>query len=150
MNVPKAPFKQSYNPESQPQLFIDQNFRVWLMLNNAPQEVKMTPLCKALYFLFLQHPEGISLYDLYSYRQELMEIYKRISRKDDYHLMQTSIDFLVNKYDNSIHEKISRIKHTFSQLLTQELAQQYYIKGKRRQEKTIAISRELVKFAQQM
>ena len=44
--------------------------------------VKLAPLDKALYLLFLRHPEGINFSYLPDYREELMEIYKEGVAKD--------------------------------------------------------------------
>jgi hypothetical protein len=38
-------------------------------------EIKMEPLTKAVYLLFLNHPEGILFKHLPDYRQELANIY---------------------------------------------------------------------------
>ena len=38
--------------------------------------IKMEPIVKAIFFLFLKHPEGIIFKHLPDYRQELIEIYK--------------------------------------------------------------------------
>ena len=40
-------------------------------------EIKMEPLVKAVYLLFLKHPEGIVFKCLPDYRKELAELYKR-------------------------------------------------------------------------
>ena len=127
-----------------PQLFVDERYNIWLLENNGRTEVKMSPLCKTLYLLFLQYPQGISLYDMPAYQQELMEIYKKISSRNDYGLMKTSVNRLAHKLDNSIHDKLSRIKGVFNNLLSADISHYYYIKGSRRQEKAISLPRNLV------
>lgn len=41
-------------------------------------EIEMEPINKAVYFLFLRHPEGIIFKHLPDYRRELAEIYQQI------------------------------------------------------------------------
>lgn len=127
---------KSQNPQL-PTLTIDETYTIWLDHQGTKKEVVMTPLCKALYILFYQNPQGISLYDLHLYQSKLLEIYKHLSSRHNYTLMKVNIKRLVNKYDNSIHEKISRIKQTFQQLLPAEQAHFFYITGKRREVKSV-------------
>ena len=41
------------------------------------KEVQLSPIHKALYLLFLNHPEGIEFKNLIDYREELLQLYKR-------------------------------------------------------------------------
>lgn len=139
----------SYTPKNTagngcPRLLIDEKYDIWLEQNGRKTAVSMTPLCKALYLFFLQNPQGVTLYELQNHQQQLLEIYKKISCKHDYNCMQDHIGRLVHKLDNSVHEKISRIKGIFNNLLAQEFAQWFYIKGRRRHEKGIALPRNMV------
>lgn len=111
--------------------------KIWLQQKNTRVEVKMSPLCKALYFLFLKNPEGITLYELQNYEKELMIIYKRISRRNDFEAMKKSIQNLVDRSENSFHEKCARIKATFREVVPLNLLDLYYIKGERGGEKKI-------------
>lgn len=127
---------KNQNPQL-PTLTIDDTYTIWLHNKNTKKEVVMTPLCKALYILFYQNPQGISLYDLHLHQSKLLEIYKHLSPHHNYAVMKLNIKRLVNKYDNSIHEKISRIKQVFLQLLPVEQAHFFYITGKRREVKSV-------------
>lgn len=111
--------------------------KIWLQQKNTRVEVKMSPLCKALYFLFLKNPQGITLYELQNYEKELMIIYKRISRRNDFEAMKKSIQNLVDRSENSFHEKCARIKATFREVVPLNLLDLYYIKGERGGEKKI-------------
>jgi hypothetical protein len=73
-------------------------------------EIKMPPLPKALYILFLRHPEGIVLSSIADYREELLTIYKRLSPRAD---AEGPVERLCSLSDNSIHEKLSQIKAAF-------------------------------------
>ena len=63
-------------------LKITSDYKIFLM-DYEMKEVELSPLPKALYFLFLNHPKGISFKELPDYRAELMNIYKKyiIERK---------------------------------------------------------------------
>ncbi|OJJ15089.1 hypothetical protein BKI52_40195 [marine bacterium AO1-C] len=138
----------TYPVNDYPLLHIDENHKFWIV-TKVRQEVKMSPLCKALYLLFLQHPDGISLYELKMHQADLLNIYKKISRKNDYQMMRTSIIHLVNRCENSIHEKFTRIKQAFNKVLAPSVASMYYIKGERGKEKKILLSRQLIHQEQQ-
>ena len=60
-----------------PQLIITEEFKIMLSGDN-PIEVEMEPLVKAVYLLFLSHPEGIVLKYLPDYRKELTALYLQL------------------------------------------------------------------------
>ena len=47
------------------------------------KEVKMDTLTKAVFLLYLKHPEGIRYKELSDYQQELEEIYSSITGRED-------------------------------------------------------------------
>jgi hypothetical protein len=55
------------------------------------QSVGLAPLDRALYLLFLRHPEGISYSRLPEYREELMEIYRKVMNGRDTASMRKSV-----------------------------------------------------------
>ena len=57
-----------------PQLVVTEDYKV-VLSDGANTEVKMEPLVKAVYLLFLSHPEGIVLKCLPDYRKELTTLY---------------------------------------------------------------------------
>lgn len=107
-------------------------------------EVKIDDLSKAVFFLYLKHPEGISYYDLDSYRSELMDLYMGITGKDDQKSIDRSIDNLVDRYNNSINVKVSRVKSAFKSVVSDRIAKFYYIDGPQGGVKKIPIDRDLV------
>ncbi|MBU3677364.1 MAG: hypothetical protein FGM54_09355, partial [Chitinophagaceae bacterium] len=76
-------------------------------------EIKFTPLEKTLYYLFLKHPDGILMSDLYMYRKELENIYLAIYSRGGLDEMLQSIHDMSNATKNSASEKISSIKRKF-------------------------------------
>ena len=107
----------------------------------------MTPLPKAVFLLFLKHPEGIYFKALPDYREELMEIYKIIKGPFfNEASARQSIEDVTDPLSNSINEKCSRIREAFVSKFDDSLARYYYVDGKRGEPKKIALPRTLVKW----
>lgn len=91
---------------------IDEKYRIFLKYDDGTPiaEVKMPALPKALYFVFLNHPEGFPLKHLIDYREELLSWYRRLSNRIS---LEKSINDLTDPTNNSANEKISRIREAF-------------------------------------
>lgn len=107
-------------------------------------EIKMPPLSKALYMLFLRHPDGIMFSYLPDYRNELLRLYELISGRDNRADIRKSIDDVTDPTRNSINEKCSRIKQAFLREFDDSIARNYYITGERGEAKRILLSRDLL------
>ena len=123
-------------------LTVSRDYR--LFLGEQWVEVRMEPLVKAVYLLFLRHPEGIIFKSLPDYRQELTKLYSEVRPWGLTDRALQSIEDVTNPMLNSINEKCARIKKAFVGILGSEMAKQYYIKGNRGEPKSIALSRDLV------
>lgn len=121
---------------------ISKNYRIYLGENRV--EVHIEPLAKAVYLLFLNHPEGIVLKCLPDYRKELTSIYLFLKPCGLTNRTRQSIEDVTNPVLNSINEKCARIRKAFSNLLDSRTAEHYYITGKRGEAKKIALDRSLV------
>ena len=109
------------------------------------QEVKMDTLTKAVFLLFLKHPEGIRYKDLCDHRRELESIYLSISGRSNLESMRKSISDLTDSVtSNSINEKVSKAKKAFRDVVDERIAKFYYIDGKQGAAKSIALDRSLV------
>ena len=104
----------------------------------------MEPLVKAVYLLFLKHPEGILFKRLPEYRQELTEIYVKLRPGGLTDRALQSIEDVTNPLLNSINEKCARIRGAFVGQFDDHLARHYYIDGLRSEAKKISLSRDLV------
>jgi len=132
--------------EEQPtlsRLVVDKDFRIFLPdYNNV--EIMMSPLPKAVYLLFLKHPEGILFKHLHDYYSELLDIYKQISNRVVEKNILRSIQDITDPTKNSINEKCTRIREAFLKQFDYVYAQHYFITGKRGEPKKITLPRELV------
>ena len=107
-------------------------------------EIHLTPLPKAVYFLFLRHPEGILFKNLPDYRKELLDIYSQLTgRKCDKEIKQ-SIKDITDPTKNSINEKCARIKEAFVSQFHDDVAKHYFVTGNRGEPKKITLPRDLV------
>jgi len=124
-------------------LKITGDYRIFLM-DYGIKEVTMSPLPKALYLLFLNHPKGIVFKELPDYRTELMNIYKQITRRENLDKAGESIIRMTDPWDNSVNEKCSQIRAAFLRVIADDLAKNYYVTGTRSEPKRILLNRELV------
>ncbi len=90
------------------------------------REVELQPVHKAVYLLFLAHPEGIEFKRLSEHRNELTDLYRKIARNLDKEKIIETVAHLVDPLDNAINEKCSRIKNVFLSLMD-EYSASYYI-----------------------
>ena len=111
-------------------------------------EIKMEPINKAVYLLFLKHPEGIIFKYLPDYRKELADIYQKIKPLGLNERALQSIEDVTNPCLNSINEKCARIKGAFISKFSDNLAKHYYISGWRGEAKKIDLPRDLVEWRQ--
>lgn len=108
------------------------------------KEVKMDTLTKAVFLLYLKHPEGIRYKELSDYQQELEEIYSSITGREDLDSIRKSVADLCDPLNNSINEKVSKVKKAFKDVVNEHTAKFYYIDGKKGTAKRIALDRSLV------
>ena len=107
-------------------LVITEDYR-FLLPEFGNKEVQLSPIHKALYMLFLNHPEGIEFKNLVDYREELFQLYQKTGNRIDQGKISETVNRLVNPLDNAINEKCSRIKAAFSDLMDEYQADYYII-----------------------
>ena len=134
-------------------LVITKDYR--FILEDYQKEVELQPVHKAVYLLFLAHPEGIEFKRLADYRAELLRYYMATGKMLDKEKVIESVDHLVNPLDNAINEKCSRIKKVFLSMMDEYSASYYFISSHTQKHiagrvwyerlKVITLPRELVK-----
>ena len=106
-------------------LVITEDYR--FILEDYHKEVELQPVHKAVYLLFLAHPEGIEFKRLADYREELTRYYMATAKMMDKEKIIEGVDHLVNPLDNAINEKCSRIKKVFLDMMDEYTASYYII-----------------------
>jgi hypothetical protein len=140
----KMLYAQNFRQRSPLSKLVIQQHKPFLLPEFGNIQIRLRPLEKALYLLFLKHPDGIYMSSLADHRQELLLIYSAIANTGSLEEMKLRIDDLTNALSNSASEKISRIKSCFIDAIGQELAAHYYIQGAHGEQKMIALDRGLV------
>ena len=110
------------------------------ILADYQKEVELQPVHKAVYLLFLAHPEGIEFKQLADYRAELLRYYMATAKMMDKEKVIEGVDHLVDPLDNAINEKCSRIKKVFLELMDEYTAS-YYIISSHTQKHVVGSSR---------
>ena len=106
-------------------LVITKDYR--FLLADYDKEVELQPVHKAVYLLFLAHPEGIEFKRLADYREELTHYYLATAKLMDKEKIFEGVDHLVNPLDNAINEKCSRIKKVLLDMMDEYTASYYII-----------------------
>lgn len=97
-------------------LFIDKSYNIRLDGPVGPS-LPLRPLLKAVFILFLKHPEGIRLKERDRYEEELADIYKVIIPNTDAVFRESRIRRLMDIADNSFSEKTSALNARLEELL---------------------------------
>jgi hypothetical protein len=140
----KMLFAQNFRQTSPPsRLKKDRHGRIFLP-DYANIEIRLPAMEKALYILFLRHPEGIYISQLSDFRDELSDIYLQISTRGLREDMRLRIDDLTNILNDQVSVKFSRIKRAFIDVIGESLADHYIIKGENAERKGIGLDRGLV------
>ena len=115
-----------------------------ILLSDYQKEIKMEPIVKVVYLLFLNHPEGIAFKYLPDYRKELTDLYQKIKPFGLTERAIRSVEDVTNPLLNSINEKCSRVRAAFQSEVDPSLLEQYIITGKSGEAKKISLPRDLV------
>jgi hypothetical protein len=111
---------------------------------SEPTEIRLSPLEKAVYLLFLHHPEGIMFSYLPDHREELMRYYRQLMNYRTNQQMIKSVSDVTDPTMNSINEKCARIRRMFIDAIGEENADNYCVTGTRNTPKGIRLDRSLV------
>lgn len=142
-------FKQGFKMLSQPGKLIifkddKKNYRICIELLGKNVEIReLTPLYKALYVFYLNHPEGVALKFLSDHREELCQLYKEISGKK-----MTEVKSIIDKLSKSQKNLFSQNKNIINtkikNTLGEPLSSFYLIDGAPREPFKINLSQDLV------
>ena len=91
-------------------------------------KIKLTPMERTLYILFLRYPEGINADELWRYWDELCEIYGSQMIYDDKDLIEDAVEGICDEEKVTWYTNVSRIKRKITDKLGKRAAEQYIIK----------------------
>lgn len=126
-------------------LVISKKYRIFLP-DYHNMEISLEPLSKAVFFLFLRHPEGIIFKNLPDYTEELKNIYGHLRSKGLTEKAIKSIEDVTNPTKNAINERCARIRAAFVNKFDEILACNYYIDGKRGEPKKIGLAADKIEW----
>lgn len=110
-------------------------------------ELKLDKIEKTTYLFFLGKPEGVKLNMLDEHREELTELYLKVSPTST---RDTASKRINERTDNAntqkISETISKIRRKINELLGNEMAEHYIIAGANGELKKIGVDRSLISF----
>lgn len=110
------------------------------------RELHVRPMAKTVFLLFLKHPEGITLKDMWDYRDELRSLYSMVSRSGDRELIERRMANLLDLCSNSLNVNISRVNSALAALIDSAHLQSYTITGRHGAPKSISMDRSLVEW----
>ena len=123
-------------------IHITKDLRIKLPLYD--KEIELPPVQKAVFLLFLKHPEGIYFKNLINHHTELYKLYRKLAIRGSSLNHAATVMDLVNPLSNSMNEKCSQIKKRIQAILDDSLAKHYYISGSKGELKRIDIKPEMI------
>ncbi len=107
-------------------------------------QLRLSPLEKTVFMLFLENPKGIPFYRMSAYRDRLEEIYMTIGHNLTLANLKNTMDNLTNPIENRLSEIASRIKSKIISHVGNDMATHYTIDGPNGGLKRIKLDRCLV------
>jgi len=103
------------SPEPQT-LHISKDYRILIDCLGL-KEITLRPLLRAVFILFLRHPEGIRIKEKQAYREELLDIYAHIFPNLDPDICRERIDRLIAPGQNAFSENLSHLNRALTSIL---------------------------------
>ena len=91
-------------------------------------KIKLTPMERTLYILFLRYPEGINADELWRYWDELCDIYGSQTVYDNKDLIEDAVEGICDEEKVTWYTNVSRIKRKITDRLGKRVAEQYIIR----------------------
>lgn len=98
-----------------------------VLLPDFNKEFRFTTQVKALYILFLNHPEGIRMKEIADYKKEFTHIYLRITTWSDVERLREIVDKLLDVCNrNALDAKKSQCNRTIRETISDKVLQKFY------------------------
>ena len=118
-----------------------------ILVDLGDYEVKMTPLEKTVYHLFMENPNGIRASEIVDYHDDITKLYDRFFNGSNIAKFLNSIEALCDYQNGSMQEKISRINYKLRDTIGEELSEPYIIQKSLIDDKyKILLDRDLVSY----
>lgn len=124
-------------------LYVDKSYCI-RMGGPAGTQVPFRPLVRAVFILFLKHPEGILLKDRARFQKDLEDIYKVIAPEVDAEDRRRRVRKLTDLEDNAFSENLSVLNATLERILPVSQVHNYKIQGNNGYPRRIPLSPLLV------
>jgi hypothetical protein len=92
-------------------------------------EVRLTPRQRAIYMVYLNHPEGIAVAELPDHREELARYYGRLANVSDQKHIDRALENLLDIFSGTLSTEFSRIRAAFRMAAGKDMAKHYVIDG---------------------
>jgi hypothetical protein len=123
---------------------IGPNFKL-LFPDLANLELKLDKIEKTIFLFFLSKPQGVRLNMLDEHREELIELYLKVSPTSTRDTASRRIfERTDNRNTQKISETISKIRRKINDLLGDEMGEHYIIAGANGEVKKIGVDRNLI------
>lgn len=143
MGVSEERIREAFEPELElSRIEITPDYRI--LLPDLEKEIVLQPITKALFLLFLRHPDGINFKEMSDYKEELIQLYIAVTDRIDQRAINKTITSICSPINNSIHEKCTRIREALVTCLGPKLAASYCISGKKGENKRINLPSSLI------
>ncbi len=106
--------------------------------------VKFNPMEKTLYTLFLNNVDGIHVDDFWKYYDELVEIYRKMTRFEDEDAILDAVDNVLDDSRVTLYANLSRIKKKITLAAGRAAADRYAILRGKDDVYRLAVPRDLV------
>ncbi len=117
-----------------------------VLLPDYHREIKFNAQIKALYVLFLNHPEGIRMKEIGDYKEEYKQLYLYFTNRGNLEQLRLAVDKLFDAYNpNTLNVKKSQCSEQLRIAIPEDNLRQYYeIQVHRGEPHKINLDRSLV------
>lgn len=129
--------------QAQVELYIDKKYSIRVGGPSGTQ-IPFRPLVRAMFILFLKHPEGILLKDRARFQKDLEDIYKIIAPNVDADDRRRRVQKLTNLEDNAFSENLSILNTTLDRIIPLSQVHNLKVQGNNGYPRRILLSPLLV------
>lgn len=115
-----------------------------IFIGQDKSELRLTPVCRALYIFFLTNEGGCRLTELEEFSDDIRRIYSKVSNRSEPAAIENAIQRIINPMENTFNENKSNINRKIRNSLPPDIQKYYSIEGSRGEKYFIALPRELV------